>query len=300
MKRTLLVASLALLSAGSAFAQSNVTIYGRLNVTVERQKLGNATDTKVDNAASRIGFRGTEGLKAVFTLEHGFDPSTGVAAGTFWGRESTVGLAGGFGKVLLGKIAANEAYFATADYVSMHNHDTGSSEDKLTSIPGATFGINNSVSYYSPNMGGFNFAVQSGERVAGERPLVLASNYDAGKLHLGLGYAKFGDAKSLGLRALYEMGAFTVGGYYEKGSGTNDVNVYRLAGMYTMGASEFHLNFGARGDLNNINNTGAKQTTLGYNYNLSKRTKVYGFYTKLNADAGADFSSLGAGIRHNF
>jgi predicted porin len=304
MQSKFILAALAALAAGSVHAQGSTEIYGRINLSLERQDVGGTKSSGMYDNASRIGFRGTEdlggGLKVGFVLEHGFNADTGSAAGTFWGRESTVSLAGSFGTVRLGNMPASEAYFATADYVSMHNHDTGSSSDALTSIPGATFGINNSISYYSPNMGGFNFAVQTAERVAGERPLVLAGNYDAGPLHLGLGYAKYGTDKSLGLRALYEMGAFTVGGYYEKGSGTNDVNVFRLAGMYAMGASEFHLNFGSRGDLNNIADTGAKQMTLGYNYNLSKRTKVYGFYTKLNADVGADFSSLALGVRHNF
>lgn len=40
MKRIALVAALAAAYAAPAFAQSNVTIYGRLNVSVERQKAG--------------------------------------------------------------------------------------------------------------------------------------------------------------------------------------------------------------------------------------------------------------------
>ena len=40
------------------------------------------------------------------------------------------------------------------------------------------------------------------------------------------------------------------------------------------------------------------------NYNLSKRTKVYTFYTKVNDGAaalyGGDFSSFAVGMRHNF
>jgi predicted porin len=47
----------------------------------------------------------------------------------------------------------------------------------------------------------------------------------------------------------------------------------------------------------------------GYNYNLSKRTKVYGYYTKVDNKAGAnymtgvkgaDFSSFALGVRHAF
>jgi predicted porin len=74
--------------------------------------------------------------------------------------------------------------------------------------------------------------------------------------------------------------------------------------MYTMGQSEFHLNVGGTksGGDGAFRFGGAKQYTLGYNYNLSKRTKVYGFYTKTdyNAPGQLDFNSLAAGIRHNF
>ena len=85
----------------------------------------------------------------------------------------------------------------------------------------------------------------------------------------------------------------------------------RLAGMYAMNQHEFHLNLGVAGDRGGAD-TGARQYTLGYNYKLSKRTKVYGFYTGVNNDAKATYSAFGSlkagesqsslalGIRHNF
>jgi len=309
MKRTLLVASLALVSA-SAFAQSTVQVYGRVNVTVENEKVGNGSrTTALNNNASRIGFKGSEdlggGLKASFVLEHGFDPSTGAAASRFWGRESTISLGGNFGRVMLGNAAASESYFATVDYVSMHNHDTGTSSDALAAFV-VTGQLQNSVSYFSPNMGGLNFAVQTAEKTGPiGRPVVLAGNYDAGPLHLGLGYEKLGSAKSLGLRGLYEMGAVTVGGYVERGTGgtadSNKGTAYRLSAMYALGAGEFHANVGRLTGTTNAARKNGNQYTLGYNYNLSKRTKVYGYYTNLNVTGTAsDYNSFALGIRHNF
>ena len=100
---------------------------------------------------------------------------------------------------------------------------------------------------------------------------------------------------------------FTLGAYYERskfdfgGGQRRSRNNYRLSGMYAMGASEFHLNYGLADDFSGLNNSGASQWTLGYNYNLSKRTKLYAFYTRLDTDvAGADFSSVALGMRHNF
>jgi predicted porin len=89
--------------------------------------------------------------------------------------------------------------------------------------------------------------------------------------------------------------------------------------MYTLGASEFHLSVGWADNWSRISSSDATQFTLGYNYNLSKRTKLYGFYYQIDNGRGAAnaitygngglglpvlpnevFSSIGLGIRHNF
>lgn len=310
MKKIALVAALAAVAA-PAFAQSSVTLWGRINTTVESQKVG-SQDRKVvvQNNSSRLGFKGTEelggGLKASFSLEHGLNSDNGALSGggtQFWNRASWVQLEGAFGGVRLGKWFPG-SYFATADYVSMHNHDTGTSADNLY---GTRFTTNNKVSYFTPNVSGFTAeaGVAAGEGTA-PRAWDLAVNYDMGPLHAGFGYEKVGNYKQYAVRGLYELGAFTFGGYYQReevtGFKTRDVG--RLAAMYTVGQGEFHLNVGgskAGGD-GAFRTGGAKQYTLGYNHNLSKRTKVYGFYTKTdyNGIGQLDFNSLAVGVRHNF
>ena len=301
----------------AAMAQSSVTLYGRVNTTVERQKLGDVSSTGMFNNSSRFGFKGTEdlggGLKAGFQLESGFNSDTGASSSTFFGRQSEVNLSGNFGMVRLGNFFA-ESYYATADYVSLHNHDTGSSSDALYAY---VMQNANKVAYRTPSFGGFTVEGAVGlheQTVGGKNAYDLAANYAAGPLALGAGYSKQGDVNQVGLRALYTVGAFTVGGYYQR-----DKNAYvlnggsrdniRLVGAYNMGASEFHVNVGRAGEYKNVNDSDATQFTLGYNYNLSKRTKVYGYYTKVNNKAGAsymtgvagdDFSSFAVGVRHNF
>lgn len=301
-----LIALSAALVAGSAFAQTTTEIYGRLNLSLERQDVAGTTDTVVQDNSSRIGFRGTEdlggGLKVGFVIEHGFSADTGTAAGTFWGRESTLSLSGSFGTLRLGNMPASEAYFATADYVSMHNHDTGTSSDALYGFV-AVGALQNTIAYTSPTVNGLRFDVQYGlkETSKTDNPMSMAVNYDAGPMHLGFGYEDYNGNKSTALRALYEMGAITVGGYYEKGSGDTRYNNFRVAAMYAAGAAEYHVNYGNRGNTNGVSDTGATQFTLGYNYNMSKRTKLYAFYTRLDTDvAGIDFNSLAVGVRHNF
>ena len=320
MKRTLIVAAIgafATLATGVASAQSSVTIYGRLNLSLERQDLNGRKLSKMENNASRIGFKGTEdlggGLKAGFLLEHGFSPDTGTAAAQFWGRQSEVNLSGGFGMIRLGTFTS-EAYYATADYISMHNHDTGTSSDALYVYLGRNI---NKVAYRTPEfVKGLSLegAVSAGEGVrdAGvlrTRSYDFAANYQLGGLHLGLGYEKNATAKQVAFSGLYELGAFTFGGMVQRDTNGYGANLgnrtnVRLSAMYALGASEFHVNAGKAGDYSKVSNSGAKQYTLGYNYNLSKRTKVYGYYTKIDAERStpyaSDFSSLAVGVRHNF
>jgi predicted porin len=315
MNKSLISAAVLATLAGTAFAQSSVQIYGRVNESIERQKIGNGDNSwAMQNNASRIGFKGTEdlggGLKAGFQFEHGFNLETGrQSQSAFWARQSEVNLSGGFGMVRLGNFTS-EAYYATADYVSMHNHDTGTSADVFYA-DSRGFRQANKIAYRTPSFGGVTLEVASNTTDLAadvDRTTDVAANYDVGSLHLGAGFQKTGDAKQFAFRALYELGAFTIGGYvqrdddvYAPGSRTT----YRLAGMYTIGNAELHVNYGRAGAYSDrVGSFGdsASQYTFGANYNLSKRTKVYTFITKVadNGTTYGDFKSFAVGVRHNF
>lgn len=308
--------SAALVAMGSANAQSSVTVYGRVNITIERQDRDGDKDTVMQNNSSRWGVKGGEdlggGLKAGFQIESGFNPATGQAAGTFWGRQSEVNLGGGFGMLRLGNYFA-ESYYATADYVSNHNHDTGTSSDALYAY---VMRDTSKVAYRLPELSkglSVEAAAALADNGAAERAYDLAVNWSLGDLALGAGYTKNDDQTQVALRAFYTAGPFGFGGYVQRdknawaGSGTGPsgsrTNV-RLSAMYTIGSSELHLNFGTAGKIGSATGTKANQYTLGYNYNLSKRTKVYGFYTAVSDGAravyGGDFNSFAVGVRHNF
>lgn len=314
------VAALALVGTSAALAQSSVTLYGRVNTTVEHQKDGNVSKNGLFNNSSRFGFKGQEdlggGLKAGFQLESGFDSSTGASSSRFFGRQSEVNLAGGFGMVRLGNFTS-ESYFATADFISNHNHDTGSSSDALYAYPANDI---NKIAYRTPSLGGATFEAgwamhEQASGTGGKNSLDLAANYEIGKLGLGAGYSKLGDQNQFAVRASYSTGPFVLGAYVQRdknvfvATGGNRTNL-RVSAAYIMGVSEFHVNVGRAGDYSKVNDSAATQYTLGYNYNLSKRTKVYSYYTRVNNNkaasyggvsaAGNDFSSIAVGLRHNF
>ncbi|MBB5393179.1 MULTISPECIES: porin [unclassified Herbaspirillum] len=114
-KSSLLLLAAGLTSGGAAFAQTNVTIYGIVDTSIHYLSNANANGNgvvRLDNGAianSRIGFKGTEdlggGLKAMFQLENGFSSDNGamLQGGSLFGRQSWVGLQGGFGKIRMGR-----------------------------------------------------------------------------------------------------------------------------------------------------------------------------------------------------
>ena len=335
-----MLAVLAVCGTSAAMAQSSVNVYGRINTTVESQKTGGTSTSVMNSNSSYLGFRGTEdlgnGLKAGFQLEGNFGSDNG--AGFNFQRHSEVNLSGSFGTVRLGKFNVG-SYLATADYISMHNHDTGTSADALYNY---VFPEGNQIAYRSPEFGGvtadFNYGFGektgngaaingAGDAVPGTKKGAFdaALNYNQGPLGLGLGYTRAESKRlgenqkeqQLGLRASYTINSLTLGAYYQYYKVDSEAfdtkrHAYRLAAMYTLGASEFHANVGRaqsyKGDFDG-SKTSATQWTLGYNYNLSKRTKVYGYFTKINngddaaygvTNAGDNFRSIAVGVRHLF
>lgn len=117
----------ALALAPLAALGQNLTLYGLFDAVVRQANNADANRNSLKTmedgifTGSRLGFRGREdlggGLAAVFTLESGFDPSTGtslqgtstadygqVAAPTrFWGREIHAGLRSHWGGVTMGR-----------------------------------------------------------------------------------------------------------------------------------------------------------------------------------------------------
>lgn len=125
-----LVAAAATCSTLPAHAQTtapSVTVYGLFDAVVRRatnvSPSGDGVTTMEDGllTGSRLGFRGVEdlggGMRAAFTLESGFDPSTGASlqatpvadygqeaiSPRFWGREIHIGVRDNRGGLTLGR-----------------------------------------------------------------------------------------------------------------------------------------------------------------------------------------------------
>jgi len=109
MKKSLL--AIAVAAALPALAQAQVTLYGKVDVSVASIDRGGAAKsmTMINTGmgqTSRLGVRGVEkmdgGLNAVFQIEGGLEMDTGAAALNFT-RESWGGIQGSFGEIRLGR-----------------------------------------------------------------------------------------------------------------------------------------------------------------------------------------------------
>ncbi|QKI88545.1 porin [Thiomicrorhabdus xiamenensis] len=107
MKKNVIALAIASAVAAPVAMADAPTLFGQLNAGIE-----NTTDkgTTVNSYASRVGVKGSEdlgnGLKAVYHLEWGVDIAGGkgaTASESLSARNAVVGLAGGFGTVLLGR-----------------------------------------------------------------------------------------------------------------------------------------------------------------------------------------------------
>jgi len=223
MNKRILVAAVLSSIGVAAHAQSSVTLYGLIDAGVSyvnhaRDAAGRSSSlTKYDDGVaqgSRWGIKGSEdlggGLKAVFTLENGFNSGNGTLGqgGAEFGRQAYVGLA----KNGVGTLTFGRQYSLSTDVLS--SYTTGGNTvagnyayhindvDQLTSSR-----INNAVKFTSDNFAGFTFGALYGfsnqagafaganstvngtTAVAGSsRTYSFGLNYAAGPIGVGAAY----------------------------------------------------------------------------------------------------------------
>ncbi len=223
MKKTLLALAVLGIPAFAA-AQSNVTIYGIADISVNHFTgnngglKDNGSSTRIDSSAgnnlagSRLGFKGKEdlgnGLSADFKLEMGMllDNGKSEQGGRLFGRAARVGLNGGFGSVHLGRQdTPGFELLGTVDPMgvglagSSANIHAGNKGlfpvGRLGGAPQqgwmslAAFRADNSVRYDTPTISGFSGSLLYGAGEQAEashgRVGIAAANYNQGPLFVG-------------------------------------------------------------------------------------------------------------------
>ncbi len=336
MKKSLLALAVLGTLAGTAAAQSTVTIYGIIDQGITKGNGGTASNnggngtskawTMKQATTSRLGFRGTEdlggGLSAQFQIEHRFNPDTGAMndLNIFWTGRSYVQLtSAAAGSVYFGREYSPEFWLAVKSdpfgwdgvgQISSMQY-AGYSDSAACSVNGSSVRTSNTAGYKSPNFGGltFNGAVSLGEGAANcGRVAAFNFEYGAGPLYAAMGFSKTSagaatvDGNSLiNMAVHYDFGMIKPILYIARGktNGGNDTNkVVELAATAPLGSGLVKVAY-ARLDPQGANNTSTK-FGLGYNYNLSKRTNLYVGAGLGKTDTKTNNNAYELGLRHMF
>ncbi|MDR1936650.1 MAG: porin [Candidatus Accumulibacter sp.] len=311
MQKKIIALAVAGLVSGAAFAQSNVTLYGRLDLGYVYSKSdykkfqGIENGNGINGGGSRIGVKGEEalgnGLKAIFEAEWGFAADEG--SGPVDARWAFVGLAGKFGRVTVGRNnTPDDLYLGATGVMGVNGHEPiRRFRDQANTGTGNAGGIlvgdrwNNSIAYNSPNFSGIDFtAIYSfGEKVNTSKG-GLDDNDDPVP-----GYSCTGS------------GTASVTCY--KGADTSDAGKFGLGVRYANGPLYLTAVYEARADDDSAKEWpgdgnegyGAKGWALGGTYDF-KVAKVYANYYRVKqndhgrgGDEGSDKRtawSLGVGV----
>ncbi|MCB4359371.1 porin [Quatrionicoccus australiensis] len=213
MQKKIIAVAVAALASTAAFAQTNVTVYGVVDVQQAFVKSssaaygGNTQQNvgRLDAHGNYIGFKGVEdlgnGLKAVFVYESAFGTDTG--AGLTGTRDSYIGLAGGFGTVAAGRLTHPLRAFGAKVELLPGAAGFGTTASVTGTIAGLKTGADdradNAIAYISPSFSGVTViaAYVNGENrtnAANATPNVnnrqwqIAAQYENGPLFAGIGY----------------------------------------------------------------------------------------------------------------
>lgn len=295
-------------AAPAAFADAP-TVYGKANLALESNAEGADTGFAVNSVASRFGVKGSTdlntGLKAVYKYEFEVVPDEKTS---FNNRNQYVGLAGGFGTVLMGrhdtpvkmsqpKDLFNDGIFDNNAMTSVMAHG----EDRLSNV----------LAYVSPDLGGVKiigaFVPDEGATGAAKDSSLtdttsFAAIYGSKKkgLFLSAGVNTFGELKDAAgvvtrasatftrVSAQYTVNHLVANMMYQMydGAGKEGTNITANIG-YGMGDFEPKLKYATNSEDKNSGNTGSVWV-LGLDYKLGKKTNAYIEYGSFDKEMGAN------------
>jgi predicted porin len=295
MKKLLIATAALAMVAGTAQAQSTVTVYGKIDAGYSDRKAEGVSGAQSKGASvvfnahetSRFGLRGSEdlggGLKANFVIETqlGDDNSnsgptlqgtTTVADEALGGRAMWAGVSGGFGEV---RIGLQNAF--SKDYVAAYSSSGGSNvigdptmaagrAVERTSKLGLLDQRYNGISYASPSMSGF---VVKAMIVSDKQDNITANTVTAGELNLtgqefALQYAQGPFAAAASFAKYEGNGSLRANGQINAGTfpGVESATVQKLEATtlnasYDLGVAKL---FAKYGDISGKQNGGSATT----------------------------------------
>ncbi|MBK6471764.1 MAG: porin [Betaproteobacteria bacterium] len=309
--------------ASAASAQSQVTLFGIVDVAATNIKNGSAGSLKSlssgQASTSRLGFRGVEdlggGLKAGFWLEGQLDMDDGGSSFNFQ-RRSTVSLTGSLGELRIGRDQV-------PSYLNWGNYDlwayvgvatTANLRGSFLSLGGASTGVraSNTIGYWTPVVGGYSghFMVAAGEGGIGNKYAGARVGYESKTLEVSGAVSKtyktgamLDELTTQSIGASYDFGPVYVVAAYEKAEySTLDRELVTIGVRVPVGQGRIKAQYAKSSGTGPTARPKQYDATLigvGYDYRLSRRTSLYVNYGRIDNDGttvtGGTFTTTGNG-----
>jgi len=287
-------------SAGTALAQSNVTIYGVADAALEVYDPRGGGDRTLSiisggRSGSRLGFRGSEdlggGLNAIFTLEQGYSIDTGELrqGGRAWGRQAFVGLKGSFGTVALGRIPAFSAGSGAFDLIGdLDPFGTSFGAAGMGSTLSSAAGLrtDNTVTYLSPNLSGLQAGLAHSLQFDGNEVAGSSNN-----VHMTMAALRY-DAGPFGAALTYDVANNPAGGSDEshlQAAVAYDLKMVKLFAAFALEKDQFNPDFNVTGTESGAD---AKAWMLGVSAPLGSGIVRTSFQSRDADDVGGDERDL--------
>ncbi len=306
-------AFVALLSVLAVVAHAQDTVlYGKFHASIDFVDNGGEGDStssvNVSSNSSRFGIKGSEqiapGLKGIFQVENNLNFSGQGSSGDIAGRNTFVGLQGGFGSIRIGKI--DSPMKSVGRMADLFGDQAG---DSRNIIGGVDFDERyaDSIYYTTPGFSGFTVSLQyvpDETDITDKAADKISVNaiYKAKLFDIGVGYEQAEEgsagagerADGVRLAGNVRLGAIRIAALYQTFSfDDEDAAAYGLGASYKFGQNLIKAQYYATD--NEGEDTNAQLFALGFERSLSKRTKAYAIYAQTANDDDSALSSFGGG-----
>lgn len=324
-KRLVAIAVIAALAPAAAMAE--VTVYGRIHASVDSVSgiAAEKNNLSVNNDSSRFGVKGSQaldgGLTALYQIEAAVAANgdngngTGTAASAFNGvRDTYIGVTGGFGTFLTGRLPAANQYVYDSNMFADQLGDAGNFIGGSLANVGRA---NSALHYVSPGVDGVNVALtylpakstisSTGFAAAGNSSGIkvnytgngITASLTTFNVNVGTGY----NIKPLSISGGYDFGQGSLAAQYvssknESGADTKRT-IINVGAKFKVGDSDaVKAQFTKAGDETVAGATvanGATMVAVGFDHSLSKVTSVYVVYAKVSNGTAGTYSMNGWG-----
>lgn len=316
MKKNIIALAIASAVAAPAAFAAAPTVYGLASVSID-----SVTDNgmEIADGGSRLGVKGSEdlgnGLTAVYKMEFGV--KVGDAIGTISGRNAYVGLAGGFGTVLLGR---HDTPLKMIQSTDLFNDGAADNKNVAGSLgydsSAGEVRVDNAIAYVSPSFSGVNLIVAGlnfnstgdASKTSLTNVTSIAVTYGSKKegVYLAAAQNSFSSdatnsdaASETRLTGQYAKGALVANVLYTSADkiGTEGSNI-QVGAAYTMGKMTPKFKYSTVDFKDNATDDGTAMA-LGLDYALGKNTTTSIEYANWDKNLG-DSTTVSLGLAHKF